>query len=104
MRIAKCVLVLGAAVVLSAVMVASAAAAHDPCKVLTAAAFSKLMGYQATIDKTASTESVCYYSGPVDGGGQFRILTEAASGTGGRDGESQGFCATGGQRHGRRDI
>jgi hypothetical protein len=79
-RIAKGVFVLGAAVVGSAFMVASAAAAHDPCKVLTAAAFSKVMGYQATIDKTASTESVCYYSGPEDGGGQFRILTEAASG------------------------
>jgi hypothetical protein len=61
-------------------MVASAAAAHDPCKVLTAAAFGKVMGYTATIDKTASTEMVCYYAGPEGGGGQFRILTEEASG------------------------
>jgi hypothetical protein len=67
-------------VVLSAVIVASAAAAHDPCKVLTAGAFGKVMGYAATIDKTASTDMVCYYSGPAEGGGQFRILTEAASG------------------------
>jgi hypothetical protein len=81
MRIAKCVFVLGTAMVLSAVMVASAAAAHDPCRVLTAGAFSKVMGYAATIDKTASTEMVCYYSGPHEGGGgQFRILTETASG------------------------
>ena len=80
-RIAKFVGGCGAAVVLCGVMVASAAAAHDPCKVLTAAAFGKVMGYAATIDKTASTEMVCYYAGPEEGGGgQFRILTEAASG------------------------
>ena len=81
MRIAKCVFVLGTAMVLSAVTVASAAAAHEPCKVLTAEAFSKVMGYQATIDKTASTETTCYYSWPEEGGGQFRILTETASGS-----------------------
>lgn len=80
MRIAKLICVCGAAVVWCGVLVASAAAAHDPCKVLTAAAFSKVMGYTATIDKTASTEMVCYYAGPEEGGGQFRILTEAASG------------------------
>lgn len=80
MRIEKFVRVCGMAVILCGVMVASAAAAHDPCKVLTAAAFGKVMGYAATIDKTASTESVCYYAGPASGGGQFRILTEAASG------------------------
>ena len=56
------------------------AAPHDPCKVLTAQAFSKIMGYSATVDKTASTTMACFYSGPANSGGQFRILTEAASG------------------------
>jgi hypothetical protein len=79
-HIAKFVCVSVAGVVLCGVMVASAAAAHDPCKVLTAAAFGKVMGYTATIDKTASTAMVCYYAGPEGGGGQFRILTEEASG------------------------
>jgi hypothetical protein len=79
-RIEKFVRVCGAALVLCGVMAASASAAHDPCKVLTAAAFGKVMGYAATIDKTASTGMVCYYAGPEEGGGQFRILTEAASG------------------------
>ena len=66
--------------VLSAVAIAPASAAHDPCKVLTAGAFSKVMGYEATIDKTASSETTCYYAGPARAGRQFRILTEAASG------------------------
>jgi hypothetical protein len=79
-RIARFVCVCGAAVSLCGATVASASAAHDPCKVLTAAAFGKVMGYAATIDKTASTEMVCYYAGAASGGGQFRILTEAASG------------------------
>jgi hypothetical protein len=79
-RKAKLICRCGAAVVLCGVMVASASAAHDPCKVLTAAAFGKVMGYPATIDKTASTEMVCSYAGPEQADGQFRILTEAASG------------------------
>jgi hypothetical protein len=53
---------------------------NDPCKVLTAEKFSQIMGYTATIDKTASTASACFYQGPPHSGGQFMILTETASG------------------------
>jgi hypothetical protein len=53
---------------------------NDPCKVLTAEKFSQIMGYAAIIDKTASTQSNCFYQGPAHSGGQFMILTETASG------------------------
>lgn len=58
----------------------AAAAGNDSCKVLTAEKFSQIMGYVATIDKTASTPSTCFYQGPAHSGGQFMILTETASG------------------------
>jgi hypothetical protein len=48
--------------------------------VLTAEKFSEIMGYTATINKTASTEMACFYQGPEHSGGQFMILTETASG------------------------
>src|ERR1700730_11988489 len=56
------------------------AAGNDPCKVLTAAKFSQIKGYSATIDKTASTQMSCFYQGPEHSVGKFMILTETASG------------------------
>src|SRR3979411_1538569 len=53
---------------------------NDPCKVLTAEKFSQIMGYTATINKTASTPMTCFYQGPENSGGQFMILSETASG------------------------
>jgi hypothetical protein len=83
MRFSKLVVVVGASVVLSAFVVSAASAvttANDPCKVLTAEKFSEIMGFTATIDKTASTQMTCFYQGPAHSGGQFMILTETASG------------------------
>ena len=83
MRLSKLVFVLGASVVFSALAVSAASAAptgNDPCKVLTAEKFSEIMGFTATIDKTASSQMTCFYQGPADSGGQFMILTETASG------------------------
>ena len=82
MCFAKFVFVLGATVIslVMIVPVASAAPANDPCKVLSAEKFGQIMGYAATIDKTASTETTCFYEGPPPSGGQFMILTENASG------------------------
>ena len=47
---------------------------------LTAEKYGQIMGYTATIDKTASTQMTCFYQGPEHSGGQFMILTETASG------------------------
>ena len=70
-----------AATVVSLVLVATASATgNDPCKVLTAETFSQIMGYKATLDKTGSNQTSCFYQGPADSGGQFTILTETASG------------------------
>ena len=83
MRLSKLVLFLGASVVFSAFAVSATPAAptsNDPCKVLTAEKFSEIMGFAATIDKTASTQMSCFYQGPAHSGGQFMILTETASG------------------------
>ena len=83
MRLSKLVFVLGASVVFSALVVSAASAGptgNDPCKVLTAEKFSEIMGFTATIDKSASTQMTCFYQGPADSGGQFMILTETASG------------------------
>ena len=80
MRLQKLVLAIGVAVISCGFVASPASAAHDPCKVLTAEKFSKIMGYAATINKTASTEMFCFYTGPGDSGGQFMILTETASG------------------------
>ena len=80
MRLSKIVFGLGLAVISCGIVAIPASAAHDPCKVLTAEAFSKIMGYAVTVDKTASTELACFYTGPEKFGGQFRILTEAAAG------------------------
>jgi hypothetical protein len=83
MRPSNLAFVLGAAVTSSALVVPAASAAatpNDPCKVLTAETFSQIMGYTATIDRTASTQMSCFYKGPPHSGGQFMILTETASG------------------------
>src|ERR1700680_2934629 len=80
MRLSKLGFAIVAAVISSGFVVTLALAAHDPCKVLTAETFSKAMGYTATINKTASTQMSCFYTGPGDSGGQFTILTEAAAG------------------------
>jgi hypothetical protein len=81
MRLSKFVFVLGT-VILSSHLAPTFAAStgNDSCKVLTAEKFSQIMGYAATIDKTASTPSNCFYQGPAHSGGQFMILTETASG------------------------
>ena len=83
MRSSQLAFVLGATVFSSAFLVPAASASpagNDPCKVLTAEKFSQIMGYTATINKTASTPMTCFYQGPAQSGGQFMILTEAASG------------------------
>jgi hypothetical protein len=80
MRLLKLVFAIVAAVISSGFVVNPASAAHDPCKVLTAESFSRVMGYTATIIKTASTQMSCFYNGPGNSGGQFMILTEAAAG------------------------
>lgn len=83
MRLFKLVFFLAAAAIFSGFAVPAASASpagNDPCKVLTAAKFSEIMGFTATVDKTASTEMTCFYQGPPHSGGQFMILTEAASG------------------------
>ena len=78
----KLAFVLGAAVISLALVSAASASGtgNDPCKVLTAEKFSEIMGYTATIDKTASNQTSCFYQGPPHSGGQFMILTETASG------------------------
>ena len=83
MRLSKFVLVLVAAIVSSGFVfpgVFASPMGNNPCKVLTAEKFSEIMGYTATINKTASTEMACFYQGPEHSGGQFMILTETASG------------------------
>jgi hypothetical protein len=80
MRLSKLVFVLGVSVVFSALAASAAPTGNDPCKVLTAEKFSEIMGFTATIDKTASTQMTCFYQGPAHSGGQFMILTETASG------------------------
>lgn len=82
MRVAKLALVLGIAFISSSLMApaAFATADNDPCKVLTAEVFSRIMGYAATINKTSSNETSCFYQGPPHSGGQFMILTQNASG------------------------
>jgi hypothetical protein len=80
MRLRKFVLIATTAVISSVYFVPTASAAHDPCTVLTAASFSKIMGYEATIDKTASNQTSCFYAGPEKSGGHLMILTESAEG------------------------
>ena len=78
MRLSRLAFVLSAAAFGSAVVL-PAFAANDPCKVLTAEKFGEIMGIAATVDTTASTPMACFYKAPPSGG-QFNILTEAASG------------------------
>ncbi|HSK44626.1 MAG TPA: hypothetical protein VLA83_12145 [Candidatus Binatia bacterium] len=80
MRLSKLAFIVGTAVIASAFAVPAYATGNDPCKVLTAEKFSQIMGYTATIDKTGSNQTSCFYQGPPKSGGQFMILTEAASG------------------------
>jgi len=80
MRLSKFILIVTAAAFSSVFFVPTASAAHDPCTVLTAASFSKIMGYEATLDKTASNQNSCFYAGPEKSGGHFMILTESAEG------------------------
>jgi len=84
MRSSKFILGLSASLLLMTFMLPSVFASptgNDPCKVLTAEKFSQIMGYAATINKTASNQMSCFYQGPEHSGGQFMILTESASGT-----------------------
>lgn len=80
MRLSTLAFVVGAVLISSAFAVPASATGNDPCKVLTAEKFSQIMGYTATINKTASTQMSCFYQGPAKSGGQFMILTETASG------------------------
>ena len=80
MRFSKLAFIVSTAVMASAFVVPAFATGNDPCKVLTAEKFSQIMGYTATIDKTGSNQTSCFYQGPPKTGGQFMILTEAASG------------------------
>ena len=50
-------------VLIAALSVPAFAAGNDPCKVLTAEKFSQIMGYTATIDKTGSNQTSCFYKG-----------------------------------------
>ncbi len=72
--------VVGVVVIMLAFAVPLFGTGNDPCKVLTAEKFSQIMGYTATIDKTGSNQTSCFYQGPPKSGGQFMILTESASG------------------------
>ncbi|HVT37454.1 MAG TPA: hypothetical protein VHE78_00270 [Gemmatimonadaceae bacterium] len=74
----KLVAPVGGALVLCAFATRTPLAPHDPCKVLTAETFSKIMGYAATVNRVVSTATTCFYIGPKNEGGQFMILTEAA--------------------------
>jgi hypothetical protein len=78
MRLLKLVFGTGTALMLSAFVAWTPLAPHDPCKVLTAEAFGKIMGYAATVMTPGSTAMTCYYEGPKGEGGQFMILTESA--------------------------
>jgi hypothetical protein len=80
MRLFKLAFVLGASMALLGLAASASAAGNDPCKVLTAERFSQTMDYAATIDKSASNQTSCFYQGPAHSGGQFMILTETASG------------------------
>jgi hypothetical protein len=83
MRLSKLAFRLSVGVISPLFLIAAAAASgagNDPCKVLTAETFSQIMGYKATLDKTGSNQTSCFYQGPADSGGQFTILTETASG------------------------
>jgi hypothetical protein len=80
MRFSKLAFIVGTAVIALAFAVPAYATGNDPCKVLTAEKFSQIMGYTATIDKTGSNQTSCFYQGPPKSGGQFMILTETASG------------------------
>jgi hypothetical protein len=55
MRLPTLFFALGTVIVSSALVVPAAFAANDSCKVLTVEKFSQIMGYTASIDKTAST-------------------------------------------------
>jgi hypothetical protein len=79
-RISRLAFVLGITVAFVFSSASASATTNDPCKVLSAEKFSQIMGYAATIDKTASTPMTCFYQGPNHTGGQFMILTESASG------------------------
>ena len=81
MRLLKLAFAVVSVVVITlAFAVPAFATGNDPCKVLTAEKFSQIMGYTATIDKTGSNQTSCFYQGPPKSGGQFMILTESASG------------------------
>lgn len=52
MRLSKLVLGIGVAIISCGFVATSASAAHDPCKVLTAETFSRIMGYAALSVRT----------------------------------------------------
>jgi hypothetical protein len=83
MRSSKFIFVVSASLIFMTSMLSAVFASptgNDPCKVLTAEKFGQIMGYAATINKTASNQTSCFYQGPEHSGGQFMILTESASG------------------------
>ena len=82
MRLPISLVAIAVAVVASAFTVAPFSAPHDPCKVLTAEKFSKIMGFVATVQGTPTNGMSCFYIGPAGSGGQFMILSEAAAGPG----------------------
>ena len=79
-RISRLAFVLGVTVAFVFSSASASATTNDPCKVLSAEKFSQIMGYAATIDKTASTPMTCFYQGPKHTGGQFMILTNRRQG------------------------
>ena len=63
-RSSRMALALGATVAFVILAAPASAADNDPCKVLTAEQFSQIMGYTATINKTGSNQTSCFYEGP----------------------------------------
>ncbi|MDQ6926613.1 MAG: hypothetical protein M3154_10315 [Candidatus Eremiobacteraeota bacterium] len=79
MKLFKIALTFCATAIALGLMASSALAAHDPCKVLPAKKFGQIMGYTATVDRNATTQTVCYYTGPGENFGRFQILTEQST-------------------------
>lgn len=69
MRLLRFAFFLGAAVAFAVPSISASATGSDPCQVLTADTFGQVMGYTATVDKTASTQMTCFYQGPNHSGG-----------------------------------
>jgi len=57
----------------------SAFAGNDACTLLSAEKFSEIVGYKVSVNKQASTDTVCMYKGVGNAGGILIILDEAAT-------------------------